>query len=77
MKAIHCLGFIRCAVISAMLLGAVTTAAQAANEPVIVVNNIPQLSRGGALEGRVVWNGLTTGNFGQYAVVAMLHATWG
>jgi len=77
MKAIHFLGFIRCAVISAMLLGAVTTAAQAANEPVIVVNNIPQLSRGGALEGRVVWNGLTTGNFGQYAVVAMLHATWG
>ena len=47
-----------------------------AAEPEIVINSIPPLGQNGYAEGKVVWSELTPGNVGQYAVIAMLHATW-
>jgi exo-beta-1,3-glucanase (GH17 family) len=49
----------------------------AAAEPEIVVNYIPPTGEGGLAEGRVVWDGLTENNAAQYAVIAMLRASWG
>jgi signal transduction histidine kinase len=77
MKKGHFFGKICCVTLLATFLGSAATVAHAASEPVIAVFDIPQLSRGGTVEGRVIWDGLKPENFGQYAVIAMLHAPWG
>ena len=59
-----------------MLLNVLNTSAQV-SEPEIVINYIPKTGEAGIAEGRVVWNELTAGNAGQYAVIAMLRAPWG
>ncbi|MDR1919488.1 MAG: T9SS type A sorting domain-containing protein [Tannerellaceae bacterium] len=38
---------------------------------------VPKIGVGGVAEGRVLWSGLTDSNAGQYAVIAMLRASWG
>jgi len=43
----------------------------------VEIDYIPPIGQGGIAEGRVVWNGLTAANAGQYAVIAILRATWG
>ena len=50
---------------------------RAQNEPYIVIDNIPRINAGGVAEGRVVWNGLAPENTAQYAIIAMLRASWG
>ncbi|MDR1883644.1 MAG: T9SS type A sorting domain-containing protein [Prevotella sp.] len=50
---------------------------QAAGEPEIVISMIPALGTGGVAEGRIAWSELTPDNAGQYAVIAMLRASWG
>jgi exo-beta-1,3-glucanase (GH17 family) len=42
----------------------------------IVIDYIPPVGEGGIAEGRVVWDELTAENAGQYAVIAILQATW-
>jgi exo-beta-1,3-glucanase (GH17 family) len=54
-----------------------TLVIHAGNDPEIVINTIPRIGTGGAAEGRVLWNELTSANAGQYAVIAMLRASWG
>jgi exo-beta-1,3-glucanase (GH17 family) len=61
----------------ALLLSAFVSNVQAAGEPEIVINYIPPIGADGIAEGRVVWSELTAGNAGEYAVIAMLHASWG
>ncbi|MDR2680051.1 MAG: chitobiase/beta-hexosaminidase C-terminal domain-containing protein [Tannerella sp.] len=48
-----------------------------AADPEIVINYIPPIGEGGVAEGRVVWDELTENNAAQYAVIAMLRASWG
>ncbi|MDR1602540.1 MAG: T9SS type A sorting domain-containing protein [Tannerella sp.] len=48
-----------------------------AADPEIVINYIPPTGEGGIAEGRVVWDILTESNAAQYAVIAMLRASWG
>jgi len=47
-----------------------------AAEPEIVISSIPPIGQSGYAEGKVLWDQLTPDNAGQYAVIAMLHATW-
>ncbi|MDR1937608.1 MAG: T9SS type A sorting domain-containing protein [Tannerellaceae bacterium] len=49
----------------------------AASDPEIVITHIPKTGEGGVAEGRVAWSELTSNNAGQYAVIAMLRASWG
>jgi exo-beta-1,3-glucanase (GH17 family) len=44
---------------------------------VIVINYIPPIGKGGVAEGQVIWNNTMTDNYAQYAVIAMLRASWG
>ncbi|MDR2384733.1 MAG: chitobiase/beta-hexosaminidase C-terminal domain-containing protein [Tannerella sp.] len=60
-----------------ILLNASISRMQAAGDPEIVINYIPPTGEGGVAEGRVIWDGLANNNAGQYAVIAMLHASWG
>jgi len=53
------------------------TLAFAAAAQTIEIDFIPALGTGGNAEGRVVWADLNAGNAGQYAVIAMLDASWG
>jgi exo-beta-1,3-glucanase (GH17 family) len=61
---------------TAILLGALTSNMYA-EDPVIVIDYIPQLGTGGVAEGQVKWSGLTAASAGEYAVIAMLRSTWG
>jgi exo-beta-1,3-glucanase (GH17 family) len=47
------------------------------SDAVIDVSYIPPFGEGGVVEGRVIWDNLTENNAAQYAVVAMLRASWG
>jgi exo-beta-1,3-glucanase (GH17 family) len=49
----------------------------AAGDPEISVTHIPRTGEGGVAEGRVLWSELTPDNAAQYAVIAMLRASWG
>ena len=60
-----------------MLLCALITKAQTTSDPKIVIKTIPKIGTGGLAEGNVAWSGLNAGNAGQYAVIAMLRASWG
>jgi exo-beta-1,3-glucanase (GH17 family) len=64
-------------VVGALLMAAFIYNVQAAGEPGIVIDYIPPVGAGGIAEGRVEWSELTPGNAGEYAVIAMLHASWG
>jgi exo-beta-1,3-glucanase (GH17 family) len=59
-----------------ILLCACSNRSQAA-DPEIVINYIPPTGEGGIAEGRIVWDNLTEDNAAQYAVIAMLRASWG
>ncbi|MDR2805296.1 MAG: T9SS type A sorting domain-containing protein [Dysgonamonadaceae bacterium] len=60
-----------------ILLNASLSCMQAAGDPEIVINYIPPVGEGGVAEGRIIWDDLTGNNSGQYAVIAMLRASWG
>ncbi|MDR2773282.1 MAG: T9SS type A sorting domain-containing protein [Tannerella sp.] len=62
--------------VAGILLCAGITRMHAA-DPDIVVNYIPPTGEGGAAEGRVIWDNFTENNAAQYAVIAMLHTSWG
>jgi exo-beta-1,3-glucanase (GH17 family) len=47
-----------------------------AREPQIVITYIPPVGEGGFAEGKVVWDELTPENVGQYAIIAILRASW-
>ena len=47
-----------------------------AAEPEIVIKSIAPLGQSGYAEGEIRWDDLNSGNAGQYAVIAMLHAIW-
>ncbi|MDR3309672.1 MAG: hypothetical protein LBS80_06945, partial [Tannerella sp.] len=66
---------VRC-IAAAILPGALTSNLHA-EEPTIVIDYIPQLTKGGIAEGQVRWSGLTASNAGEYAVIAMLRSSWG
>jgi len=50
--------------------------ARAAAEPKINITYMPPIGQQGYAEGNIAWDGLTSENTGQYAVIAMLHAVW-
>ena len=63
--------------IAAITLFCANAATVQAAEPEIVINSIPPLGQTGYAEGKVVWDELTPANVGQYAIIAVLNATWG
>lgn len=44
--------------------------------PEITISQIPPLGENGYVEGKIIWDELSSANSGQYAVIAMLHAVW-
>ncbi|MDR2474715.1 MAG: chitobiase/beta-hexosaminidase C-terminal domain-containing protein [Bacteroidales bacterium] len=76
MKKISLLRNIVC-LSAGMLLNTGIADFRAAENPEIVISYIPPLGAGGVAEGRVIWDGLTAANAGQYAVIAMLRSSWG
>ena len=44
-----------------------------AADPVIEIDYLPRIGSSGNAEGRIVWDGLTAANAGQYAVIGMLN----
>ena len=62
--------------IAAIAFFCVNVAAGRAAEPGIVIGSIPLIGQTGNAEGKVMWDGLTPDNAEQYAVIALLHATW-
>ena len=60
------------AVLSALVGGLLSLSANAA-DPVIEIDYLPRLGTGGNAEGRIVLDGLTTGNAAQYAVIGMVN----
>ncbi|MDR1683477.1 MAG: chitobiase/beta-hexosaminidase C-terminal domain-containing protein [Candidatus Symbiothrix sp.] len=63
-------------ILIAAILAMTSNAVQAVN-PVVEINYIPPVGQGGIAEGRVVWDELTAANYQDYAVIAILRATWG
>jgi len=59
-----------------MLFSASVAVAQSTSTPEIKINKIPPLGQEGNAEGQVVWSKLTPEKTEQYAVIAMVHATW-
>ena len=62
--------------ITFLMLFCANVAATRAAEPTIVLSHLPPIGQTGHAVGTVVWDELTAENAGQYAVIAMLHATW-
>lgn len=59
-------------VLNALAIGLFSLSARAA-DPVIEIDYLPRLGTSGNAEGRIIWDGLTTANAGQYAVIGMLN----
>jgi len=62
--------------LTAIALFSLNIAAVRAAEPKFDIRYLPPIGEMGNAEGRVVWDGLSAENAGQYAVIAMLHAVW-
>ena len=62
--------------IAVIALFCTNVAVSKAAEPEFVLSYMPPLGQYGSAQGRVVWDGLTSENADQYAVIAMLHAVW-
>lgn len=68
--------FNKIAQLATIMLFCANIATTWAAEPRIVINSVPLIGKNGYAEGRVIWDELTPDNVGQYAVIALLHATW-
>jgi exo-beta-1,3-glucanase (GH17 family) len=55
---------------------ALSTIVGKAADPQIIIDYLPQIGKAGMAEGRVIWDGLNASNASQYAVIAMISATW-
>ncbi|GHT34080.1 hypothetical protein FACS189434_09610 [Bacteroidia bacterium] len=58
-------------------IGMMLSAVVMAEDPQIIITHIPQIGTGGSAKGRIEWSELSASNTGNYAVIAMLSASWG
>ncbi|MDR1169300.1 MAG: chitobiase/beta-hexosaminidase C-terminal domain-containing protein, partial [Prevotellaceae bacterium] len=68
--------FLKNVLIAATLLLAASAAETQAQNPQITITNIPPTGEEGIAEGKVEWGKLTGEDPNQYAIIAILRATW-